>query len=89
MATIRENSISDHRPKTIWIKTNKKAWRHAGREKSVRKVNREKLRITENKEIFRERVNQRYSSKEQMEEEESARVETAVVGTTDRGVRGS
>ena len=39
MATIRENSISDHRPKTIWIKTNKKACRHAGRGESVRRVN--------------------------------------------------
>ena len=32
------------------------AWRHAGRGESVRKVNWEKPKITDNKEIFRERV---------------------------------
>ena len=58
IANIRENSISDHRPKTIRIKTNEKTWRHASRGESVRNVTWEKLKITENKEIIRERVNQ-------------------------------
>ena len=53
----RKWRLSDHRPKTIWITTSKKAWRHAGRGESV-KVNWEKQKITENKEIFRERVYQ-------------------------------
>ena len=53
MATIRENSISDHRPKTIWTKTNKKAWRHTGRGESVRKVSWEKLKIREWSDILR------------------------------------
>ena len=55
MATIRENSISDHRSKTIMIKTNKKAWRYAGRGESVGRINWKN--ITENG-IFRESVNQ-------------------------------
>ena len=69
VTTIRENSISDYRPKTTWIKNNKKAWRHAGRGESVRKVNWLNLKITENKEIFRERVNQKIHTRKDEKKE--------------------
>ena len=40
-----------------------KTWRHAGRGERVRRVNYGKLKITENKEIFRERVTQEIHTK--------------------------
>ena len=58
--------------KTIWITTSKKAWRHAGRGESVRKVNWEKLKITDNKEIFRERVYQGLHTREDKKKENVA-----------------
>ena len=67
MATIRENSMSDHRPKPHGLKLRKKAWRSAGRGESVRRVNWEKLKITENNDIFRKCVNQEIHTKKDEE----------------------
>ena len=54
MATIRENSIPNHRPKTIWIKTNKEGMETRKQRRKCEKNELERRKITENKEIFRE-----------------------------------
>ena len=58
MATIRENSTLDHRPKTIWNQPKRHRDTQVEEKKCEKSKLGKKLKITENKDIFRECVNQ-------------------------------